>query len=561
MQRLRTLLLCTAAAIVLAGPAHAGPLRQLFPKDLLLYAEIHDGRGLYDALVGSSGWRTLTQSQAYSRLMASPGLERIQAGRRFVDAVAGTDPVELALQTLGTTAAGAVWPKPEGGLAAAIVAVPDPGVQTAFNRLGDLAMFDPKNRRSSKDGRDVVVFEKGAMALGSGALALASDEALAVELASSLADGASRMDSRPDPPGFDLTLDLQALRRMQGRPDGPPDPVEPLGILLASGWTRILRGATELHARGSLGERGLAVEARLNSGTGAIDEALRPLYAPAQAGAAEAAADGQIGSVSLARDLGLWWRERRTLFSPEHRAKLAEAENVLNAFFSGPVDEVLAGLAPRMTLLVGSQSFANGAAPKTPLPAFALRARMTRPDTLGQRFLMAFQSGVVLTNMDRAQKRQGEPLSLDIAPETNGLRLVRARFPQEPQDTAGVGQGLRYNLSPACGVRGDRLVLSSAEGMARELLDGKATAETDEAGPADLLVIHAQPLAQALEAALPMLITNQMVEQGKSREQATQDLEAVVAVVRAFDGLRAEIRYHEAETLLRLEVSGRKEAL
>lgn len=560
MRRLRTLLLYTGAFLLAAVPASGGPLRQIFPKELLLYAEVQNGRGLYEAFVGSAGWRALTQEPTYARLMAGPDLQRFQAGRRHVGALTGTDPVELLLQALGRTAAGGVWPLAEGGLAYGIVGLPDKGIETAFRRLSELAAYNEKNRSYTKDGCEVIAFEKGAAALGAGMLALASDEGLAVELASA-PGSAGRDRTEPGAPGFDLILDLKELRGLQGRPDGPPDPKEPFGILLAGGWTRILRSATELRAHGALGERGLRLEASLDSGTADLDEPLRPLYAPASAEAAEAASDGQIASVSLARDLGLWWRERRSLFPAQHRAKLAEAENVLNAFFSGPIDEVLAGLAPRLTLLIAPQSYPEDAAPKLPLPAFALQAKMTRPEAVGQRFLTAFQSGVVLSNMDRAQKGQGEPLALEVPAAADGMRLVHARFPRPAQDASDAGEGLRYNLSPACGVRGERLVLASAEGLARELLGGEARAEAAPDEPADLLVVRARPLAHALEAAMPLMITNQMVEEGKSREQATQDLEAFLAVVRAFESLRAELRYGESETRLHIELAGRKEAL
>ncbi len=561
MRYQRGLVVLSAVLFGWCGLVGAAPekreLREIFPEKSLIYLELDGARSTYEAFLSSKAWLGFEASAVFLEFRQSPDWDQFQAGRRTVGYWLDIDPVELFFKTVGQRAALAAWERKGGGMNVGIVAFPDSAsaLRTAFQRVSDLVRTQGEDRVSSQNGIDFLQLDEAVLALDNGQVVLASDKKTAlllIQKARKLPASAKSGSSS----GLEIEVDLAAVRRVKGHPGGPQRPDEPLPILAAAGLTDIIGAATVLRFLLEPGNEGVTASLSLNAGLTAMEPAIRGLYSAGTVSGLEIGNESDILSLSLARDVGLFWEKRRELLPPRMRAGLAEAQNILSIFFSGPPEEVLSGLVPPISIIVSPQEFpAGGPTPRMRLPSVALHAVLRDPEKLGERLSQAFQSAVVLSNLDRG-KKGGTPLSLGFAAAGQGAQILRAYFPAPDQQKDQAD--LRYNLRPACGRSGGDFVLSTSEDQVRKLLGRSAppAASTGEKYPIDRLVVHGPALAEALTQAMPILVPNRMVEEGQTREEATRDLEMISQVSRLIRSLEAELRYADSETDLRIRVQG-----
>jgi len=116
----------------------------------------------------------------------------------------------------------------------------------------------------------------------------------------------------------------------------------------------------------------------------------------------------------------------------------------------------------------------------------------------------------------------------------------------------------RFNLRPALAMPGDYLILSSTDGLARDLID--ALNHEKEQAVKPLAEIHSRVeieggrLASILEANRGVLVRGDMVKKGSTQEQAEAGIDMLITVVKLIERVELSIGTHEGLTQARLEM-------
>ena len=241
----------------------------------------------------------------------------------------------------------------------------------------------------------------------------------------------------------------------------------------------------------------------------------------------------QIAGVSFHRDLHKFYAAKDDLF-PQRTSGLIFFENMMGIFFTGRdlTDEVLAELTPDVRLVVAQQEFAPEVGTPDPLlPGFALVLRMRRPERFAPVAEEAWQKALGLINFTRGQ--QAEPGLILDRPVHAGVKYTMAAF-APPAEADRAPADVRFNFQPAVAMPGDWLILSSTDGLAKDLID--ALLHEAKAGPAPVAGTHSiaeldgKALAALLRANRESLILNNMVEKGHGRQEAEGEIATLLAI-------------------------------
>ena len=263
---------------------------------------------------------------------------------------------------------------------------------------------------------------------------------------------------------------------------------------------------------------------------------------------------GTIGTLATYRDLAGLWEAREQLFDETVKAGFAQADTGLSLFFSGREfgPEVLGELTPHTQIVVAAQEFsADAPVPAVKLPAEALIVEMKNPDAFQETLLVAYQTIVGVVNLQSAQNLQ--PRLLLATEDCAGVSISKATYivdPQTPRENASI----HFNFSPSCARVGNRFILGSTTAIVRDIV-GALTAGMP-AAPVDqnfVLELDAAGIAAALDANRDLLISQTMLSQGKTLEQADGQIKLILDLVRAFGG--GSVRLTTPADSLKLEVS------
>jgi hypothetical protein len=259
----------------------------------------------------------------------------------------------------------------------------------------------------------------------------------------------------------------------------------------------------------------------------------------------------RIAALSLYRDLYGFYAAKDDLF-PERTSGLIFFENMMGIFFSGRdlTNEVLIETKPEIRLVVAEQEYdPTIGTPQVKLPAFALILRLRNPEQFNEVAEEAWQKAVGLINFTRGQ--QAMPGLIIDRPFQGKTKFTVAYF-----STSGIEDKMnleqRFNVRPALAMTGEYLILSSTEGLARDLIDAlnqkmEGTINTS-AGIHSLVEIEGGQLASILEANRKTLIQQNMVDKGNTQEQAETGIDMLITLVRFLDRAKLDIGVHERLT-------------
>ena len=116
----------------------------------------------------------------------------------------------------------------------------------------------------------------------------------------------------------------------------------------------------------------------------------------------------------------------------------------------------------------------------------------------------------------------------------------------------------RFNIRPALAMPGEYLILSSTDGIARDLIDTlnremqhkvKPIAETHS-----LVEIDTAQLTSILKANRDTLVRSDMVKKGSTQEEAETGIDMLITLVRLVDRAMLSLGTHESLTQARLEI-------
>ncbi|MGB2807948.1 MAG: hypothetical protein WBC22_09415, partial [Sedimentisphaerales bacterium] len=116
----------------------------------------------------------------------------------------------------------------------------------------------------------------------------------------------------------------------------------------------------------------------------------------------------------------------------------------------------------------------------------------------------------------------------------------------------------RFNVRPALAMPGEYLVLSSTDGLARDLIDSlnQETEQTPKplAGTHSLVELEGGQLSSILEANRKTLIQGNMVDKGSTQEQAEANIDLFISLAKFLDRFKLRIGTHDGLTKADLEI-------
>jgi len=237
---------------------------------------------------------------------------------------------------------------------------------------------------------------------------------------------------------------------------------------------------------------------------------------------------GQLAGISLYRDLRAFYQAKDELF-PERTSGLVFFENMMGIFFSGlHISEgVLAEVDPHIRLVAAVQQYdPEVGIPAIKIPAFAAVMKLRHPQEFGEVVEEAWQKAIGMASFTRGQK--GLPGFL-IDRSTNKDVKISVAYYRPPKDADLKALEPRFNFRPTLARTGDYVILSSADGLARQLVEAVKKEASATAKPLPrthtAAEIDVNALVKAAVSSREPLIQRMMIGQGRSREQASEQLD------------------------------------
>lgn len=334
----------------------------------------------------------------------------------------------------------------------------------------------------------------------------------------------------------------------------------PLASLLFSPLLAAMRQSNWLAMGASLEGQKLVFELAMD-GTPSDASSLEGFSTPAtpEAGAMpHFAVPRQIASLSLYRDLHQFYAAKDKLF-PERTSGLIFFENMMGIFFTGRdlTDEVLAETTPEVRFVVAEQQYdPKVGTPQVQLPGFAVVFRMKNPEKFAPIAEEAFQKALGLVNFTRGQAAQ--PGLIIDRPMHGDVKYTVAAFapPSKPSESP---VGMHVNFQPTLAMAKGYLIISSAEGLAHDLIDALKQEAAGNikplAGMHSLLTVDGSRVASILNANRENMILQNMVEKGSTREEAAAGLDMGLKIGGAIRQVSLSMGSSDGQTRAKLEVA------
>jgi len=380
----------------------------------------------------------------------------------------------------------------------------------------------------------------------------------AASLASKAAYLAAKRQAGPDPVATAFVelkplMQIPDIAKLLGRQNE-----NPLAALVFAGIAEAVRDSNWLALGLNIQGSTLAVRASVDGKTVARSSpaAFALPKEPGEGVLPNLSVPRRIAALTLYRDLHQFYAAKDDLF-PERTSGLIFFENMMGIFFSGRdlTNEVLAETKPEIRLVVAEQEYDPAiGTPQVELPAFAVILRLANPEQFDEVAEEAWQKAVGLINFTRGQQAMAG-LIID-RPVHADTRFTVAYFSTaQIEDKTRLDQ--RFNLRPAIAMPGEYLVLSSTDGLARDLIDALGTESKRKAGPLpethSLLEIEGGQLASILEANREVLVRGDMIKKGNTREDAETGIDMLITLAKFVERVELSIGMHEGLTEARLE--------
>lgn len=271
--------------------------------------------------------------------------------------------------------------------------------------------------------------------------------------------------------------------------------------------------------------------------------------------------DGKIAAVEIHRDLASVWEDAERYVIAKGIGEMRQLDQVLTIVFGRSfVDEVLPELRSSFTIVVESQDYAKlGARPVPEIPGFALVFGMKEADRFSKNLQAALQSFIGIVNADRASKKKGGGMLLVEPEQVESSRMFAVTSIDAAE--AGSSPGIEFNFSPALAIVGDRVILSSSRdlcaGLIRSLTSspGSRDAAAGSSGTSrDRVLVDGKRAREILARNRDVLVAGEMLEKGKSREEAAAGIDGLLTALEWVRGLEVTSGLDEHGMRLRLEL-------
>ncbi|MCU0962726.1 MAG: DUF3352 domain-containing protein [Pirellulaceae bacterium] len=354
--------------------------------------------------------------------------------------------------------------------------------------------------------------------------------------------------------------DMSVLKQLPDFQRGLTQDDNPMTRLLFAPLLAAINDSTWLAAGITVGAETVDVnlQADRSASAGTAPHAFALPQQAGQGAMPHAVVPGQIAGISLYRDLHQFYAAKDELF-PDRTSGLIFFENMMGIFFSGKdlTNDVLAQTLPDIRVVVAQQKYdEKTGTPALQFPAFAVIVQLRDPERFAPVVEEAWQKAIGLINFTRGQ--QALPGLMIKTEDYAGMEYTTSYFSvadEQNKDATDV----RFNFRPAFAVAGDRLILSSTDPLARDLIDALQREREQAVPPVDgqhsLVKVQSAPLAAVLEANREALIRQNMMENGASREEAEQSVGGLFLVLQYVTGLEmaAGTREDRSEMTIQLQ--------
>jgi len=548
----------------------APPAAQWVPQDAVICLQVSRPKALLELLTGREMTQAVTSSPFYQSLLSQPKFDEFLTVIRFLETSLETDWRTGLARFAGGGITIAVCPQDT------VVAIVDAQDEQILQKLHEIFLSITRaeaekqghpERVASKEYGEVTAWTFD----GKEAHAIIGKRLIFASRAEGLK---TVLDLRGQSDGKNLAANsaFQAAQKVAGSQAvatafvnlkpllGIPNIAQllekqranPLAALTFAGVAESLRNSNWLSLELNIEGKALALRA-LTDGktTGPTDPAAFAL--PQKTG------DGvwpnitvprRIAALSLYRDLRGFYAAKDTLF-PERTSGLIFFENMMGIFFTGRdlTSEVLAETEPEVRIVVAEQQCDPSAgAPAVKIPAFAVVLRLRHPEQFDEVVEEAWQKAVGLINFTRGQKAQ--PGLIIDRPTYKDTKYTVAYFSTADVNGPSRASGssdrtkldARFNVRPALAMPGPYVILSSTDGLARDLIDALRHEAEQTIGPAaqthSVLEIDGNQVASALRANRQILVRGDMIKKGKSQQESEAGIDMLITAVKFVDQVK-----------------------
>jgi hypothetical protein len=311
--------------------------------------------------------------------------------------------------------------------------------------------------------------------------------------------------------------------------------------LFFGGLSHVLRHAPYAVVALTLDDQRLGLRVELPRDESPWPVAFRGFYAsqPGEEAAVPLRPARTIASLSFYRDLKAIWDTREQLVTEQVLPQLTELEtNLGQVLFGGREfsNEVLGEFEPRIRLVVASQDYSRRQiTPDIKLPAAALVLELKRPEEFSPELVIAYHTVLGLVNLGFGQ--QNQPRFMLSLQEYKDFKIQGARFFERAAakpDAEGIH--LRHNFSPACATAGRYFVLGSTIEIVEDVIDalGNPAAPPETTGQNIILEADMAQVIHLLSQNKETLVSQSMVQNGNTREQAEQEISVLLKALGLF---------------------------
>ncbi|MFH1265531.1 MAG: hypothetical protein ABIK89_07355, partial [Planctomycetota bacterium] len=546
MLRRPVVLLALALPGLLWRPAVAAeplaPATEWLPQNALIVLEVSKPGALLDLALDAKTVEAVTSLPPYQQAASQPGFQQFMGVVEFLEFKLKTD-WKTALRKL--TGGGITLAVVPGN---AVLLIVDSDDAKLLNELHEtilgFARSDAQNkgqpnRVASADYRGVTGWtfngDEAHAIIGNRLVAASKPDAIKAlldrnaepdgqSLASLPAYQAAKKAAGPEAVAT-AYVNLATLKQAPGVMKVLTSEQNPLAGLLFAGMTEAVVESNwlslGLSIEGDTLKLAAAVDGQVADPSGAAAFALPS--EPGQGAMPNFTVPRMIAGLSFYRDLHGFYAAKDDLF-PERTSGLIFFENMMGIFFTGRdlAEEVLSETKPEIRVVVAEQEYDPAVgAPQLQIPAFAMILRLHNPEKFSIVVEEAWQKALGLINFTSGQ--QALP-GLIIDKRTQG----DTKFSVASYSTTGLDESqkrhTRHNFSPSLAMLEDYLIISSAEALTRNLIDAIKKEVADAVKPLaevhSLAEVDVRQLAGILGANREGMVRNNMVEEGKTKEEA-----------------------------------------
>ena len=265
--------------------------------------------------------------------------------------------------------------------------------------------------------------------------------------------------------------------------------------------------------------------------------------------------EGTLASLSMYRELAPWYLLGPDLYSAQVNEGIARADSQLSNFLGGKDfgEDILGALEPGFQLVVADHEFKDGEpVPGIKVPGFALVSKLQDPEVLKPELRRQFISFVGFLNLISGMEG-GNQLDVDIQNNNGNILLTTAFLKPQPNQPVSI----HYNFTPTLILTDDLFILSSTKLLAETLRDEKPLKRRNASNHTinTQFQLFGSTIQNVLEKNRGILITQNMLDKGASREQAVAEVDLTLDATELLQLLELKLEHTDSELTFSIELS------